>query len=116
MNPTFRQRQGAGAAGGNNNNNNRRRRGPRQSTEGLPKGDTQIDPELLPETDFSHYDDMPPAELLKLAKKHKISADLLKYEVIEALLVKVNAEKDAIYAKGILEIGGPGRNRLRRRG
>jgi transcription termination factor Rho len=114
MNPTFRQRQGAGAAGGNNNNNNRRRRGPRQSTEGLPKGDTQIDPELLPETDFSHYDDMPPAELLKLAKKHKISADLLKYEVIEALLVKVNAEKDAIYAKGILEIMNDGWGFLRK--
>jgi transcription termination factor Rho len=115
MNPTFRQRQGAGAAGGNNNNNNnRRRRGPRQSTEGLPKGDTQIDPELLPETDFSHYDDMPPAELLKLAKKHKISADLLKYEVIEALLVKVNADKEAIYAKGILEVMNDGWGFLRK--
>ncbi|OWU65669.1 MAG: transcription termination factor Rho [Armatimonadetes bacterium Cent15-Ar3] len=57
---------------------------------------------------------MPPAELLKLAKKHKISAELLKYEVIEALLAKVNAEKEAVYAKGILEVMNDGWGFLRK--
>jgi transcription termination factor Rho len=109
MNPTFRQRQGQGA---NNNNNNRRRRRP--GTDGLPKGDQQVDLESLPEFDFNHFDSMAPAELLKIAKKHKISADLLKSEVIENLLVKVNAEKEAVYAKGILEIMNDGWGFLRK--
>lgn len=110
MTPTFRQRQGQG--GGNNQNNNRRRR--IRTNEGLPKGDSQIELENLPEHDFSSFDAMPPAELLKVAKKAKISADLLKHEVIEALLPVVNKEKDPQYAKGILEVMNDGWGFLRK--
>ncbi|HLO99702.1 MAG TPA: hypothetical protein VK171_14005, partial [Fimbriimonas sp.] len=109
MTPTFRQRQGPG---GHQQNQNRRRRTPRN--EGLPKGDNQIDLENLPEHDFSSFDSMPPAELLKVAKKAKISPDLLKYEVIEALLPVVNKEKDALYAKGVLELMNDGWGFLRK--
>ena len=83
MTPIFRQRQSRGDNQGNNQNNNqnnRRRRRP--GNDGLPKGDNQADLENLPELDFSHFDSMAPAELLKLAKKHKVSAELLKFEVI----------------------------------
>jgi len=110
MTPTFRQRQGQG--GGNNQNNNRRRR--IRTNEGLPKGDSQTELENLPEHDFSSFDSMPPAELLKLAKKHKISADLMKHDVIENLLPIVNKEKEAQYSKGILEIMNDGWGFLRK--
>ena len=110
MTPTFRQRQGQG--GGNNQNNNRRRRN--RANEGLPKGDSQTELENLPEHDFSEYDAMLPAELLKLAKKAKISADLLKHEVIEALLPVMNKDKEPQYAKGILEIMNDGWGFLRK--
>jgi transcription termination factor Rho len=111
MTPTFRQRQGNNQ--GNNSNNNNRRRRPR-SSDGIPKGDNLAELENLPEVDFSHFDSMPPAELLKIAKKHKISADYLKYEVIEALLPKANEDKEAVYAKGILEIMNDGWGFLRK--
>lgn len=110
MTPTFRQRQGQG--GGNNQNNNRRRRN--RANEGLPKGDSQTELENLPEHDFSEYDAMAPSDLLKLAKKAKISADLLKHEVIEALLPLTNKEKDPQYAKGILEVMNDGWGFLRK--
>lgn len=109
MTPTFRQRQGQ--QGGQQQHNRRRRT---RSNEGLPKGDNQIDLENLPEHDFSSFDSMPPAELLKAAKKAKISSDLLKYEVIEALLPIVNKDKEAIYAKGILELMNDGWGFLRK--
>lgn len=112
MTPTFRQRQGQGGGNNNNQNNNRRRR--IRTNEGLPKGDSQTELENLPEHDFSSFDAMPPAELLKVAKKAKISADLLKYEVIENLLPVVNKEKEPLYAKGILEIMNDGWGFLRK--
>lgn len=111
MTPTFRQRQGQGG-GNNQNNNNRRRRN--RANEGLPKGDSQTELENLPEHDFSSLDAMAPADLLKAAKKAKISADLLKYEVIEALLPLMNKEKEPQYAKGILEIMNDGWGFLRK--
>lgn len=117
MEPIFRKRQGnAGNSNSNQNNNNqnnnrRRRRG---GNEGLPKGESQADLENLPELDFSHFDAMAPSELLKIAKKNKISADLLKYEVIENLLPKVNEDKEAVYAKGILEVMNDGWGFLRK--
>ena len=115
MTPIFRQRQSRGDNQGNNQNNNqnnRRRRRP--GNDGLPKGDNQADLENLPELDFSHFDSMAPAELLKLAKKHKVSAELLKFEVIEHLLPKVNEEKTPFYAKGILELMNDGWGFLRK--
>jgi transcription termination factor Rho len=81
--------------------------------EGLPKQD-QADLELLPEIDYNHFDQMTPAELLKAAKAAKLSPDLLRNELIEKLLELTNAEKDAIYARGILEILNDGWGFLRR--
>ncbi len=112
MTPTFRQRQGQG--GGNNQNNNNRRRRNNRANEGLPKGDSQIDLESIPEHDFSELDAMSPADLLKIAKKAKISADLLKHEVIEELLPIMNKEKEPQYAKGILELMNDGWGFLRK--
>lgn len=115
MTPTFRQRQGQGGGnsqGNNNQNNNRRRR--IRTNDGLPKGDTPAELENLPDNDFSSLDALAPADLLKLAKKHKISADVVKYEVIENLLPIVNADKDAIYSKGILELMNDGWGFLRK--
>ena len=114
MTPTFRQRQGPGGGGGGNNNQNNNRRRRIRTNDGLPKGDNPAELENLPEHDFSGMDAMAPADLLKLAKKHKISADLTKHEVIENLLPIVNADKDAIYSKGILELMNDGWGFLRR--
>jgi transcription termination factor Rho len=114
MEPIFRKRQGNPGNSNNNNNQNNNRRRRRVGNEGLPKGENQADLENLPELDFSHFDAMAPAELLKIAKKSKISADLLKHEVIENLLPKVNEEKEAVYAKGILEIMNDGWGFLRK--
>ena len=114
MTPTFRQRQGPGGGNnqGNNQNNNRRRR--IRTNDGLPKGDSPTELENMPEHDFSSFDAMAPADLLKIAKKNKVSAELLKHEVIEALLPIVNAEKEAIYSKGILELMNDGWGFLRK--
>jgi transcription termination factor Rho len=114
MTPTFRQRQGPGGGGGGNNNQNNNRRRRIRTNDGLPKGDSPTELENLPEHDFSGLDAMPPADLLKLAKKHKISADLLKHEVIENLLPVINADKEAIYSKGILELMNDGWGFLRK--
>jgi transcription termination factor Rho len=57
---------------------------------------------------------MTPAALLKEAKKHKIDAGRPKHEVIEELLPVLNADQDAHYAKGILEIVNEGWGFLRR--
>jgi transcription termination factor Rho len=118
INPTFRARTSGPKAAGNNsstptsgggrtfqnNNNNNRRRG-RVNRDGMP-ADTGVELENLPEVDFSSLDSMAPAELLKLAKKHKVSADSLKHEVIEQLLGKINEE--SVYAKGYLELMNDG--------
>ena len=115
MTPTFRQRQGQGGGnsqGNNNQNNNRRRR--IRTNDGLPKGDSPAELENLPDNDFSSLDAMAPADLLKLAKKHKVYADVVKHEVIENLLPIVNADKDAIYSKGILELMNDGWGFLRK--
>ncbi len=108
MTPTFRPRGGSGNSGGGNN----RRRHRSRKEDGLPKGDLQADLENLPEVDFNHFDLMTPANLLKEAKKAKLSPDLLKHEIIERLLTKVNEE--AHYGKGILEVMNDGWGFLRR--
>ena len=108
MTPTFRPRNGGG------NNNQGRRRNRNQNRDGLPKGDVQVDLENLPEFDFNHFDLMSPTDLLKAAKKHKLSPDLLKYDIIERLLSIVNVELEAVYAKGILEVMNDGWGFLRR--
>jgi transcription termination factor Rho len=95
-------------------NKGRRPRGRRPNNEGLPKGDFQSDLENLPETDYNLFDRMTPAELLKAAKAAKLSPNLLRNELIEQLLMQANAEVEAIYARGILEILNDGWGFLRR--
>ncbi|MBS1709377.1 MAG: transcription termination factor Rho, partial [Armatimonadetes bacterium] len=57
---------------------------------------------------------MTAAELLKEAKKAKISPDLDRATVIEQLLFKVNEEHGAIYKRGILELLSDGWGFLRK--
>ena len=74
----------------------------------------QVDLEQLPEIDYNHFDQMTPADLLKSAKAAKIKHDgLLRHDLIEQLLAKANAEHEAIYAKGILELLNDGWGFLR---
>lgn len=102
MTHQFRPRK----SGGRNRGRNR---------EGLPKNDSQADLELLPEKDYNHFDKMTPAALLKEAKAAKLDAKtLLRQEVIERLLPIVNAEIEAYYAKGVLDLMQDGWGFLRR--
>lgn len=106
MTHQFRPRKSDGGGGG-------RRRG--RSREGLPKGDSQADLELLPETDYNQFDQMTPAALLKAAKAAKLDPKtLLRHELIERLLVSANDEAGAIYARGILDLMPDGWGFLRR--
>ncbi|MBX3111701.1 MAG: transcription termination factor Rho [Fimbriimonadaceae bacterium] len=84
-------------------NNSGKRRGRRPNHQ-PQRDDNPSDLENLPQTDYNHYDRMTAAELLKEAKKAKISPDLDRNSVIEGLLHKVNEEHGAIYKRGILEI------------
>jgi len=105
MTHQFRPRKDGGGGG--------RRRGRSPRNEGLPKQD-QSDLEGLPEIDYNFFDQKTPTELLKLAKAAKLSPNLLRNELIEQLLEKANAEHEAIYARGILEILNDGWGFLRR--
>lgn len=87
-----------------------RRRG--RHREGLPKIDSQVDLESLPEIDYNHFDQMTPAALLKEAKAAKLSPNFLRHELIEQLLQKANPE--SIYARGVLEMVNDGWGFLRR--
>jgi transcription termination factor Rho len=97
------------------NDGGQQRRGRSRNREGLPKSDQQSDLENLPEIDYNHFDQMTPAELLKAAKAAKLDPKtLLRHELIEQLLQLKNAEFEAIYARGILEILNDGWGFLRR--
>lgn len=89
---------------------NNRGRGKSQR-EGLPKTD-QADLEGLPEVDFNHFDKMTAVELAKECKKHKISTDMLRSEVIESLIERINSEWT--YGKGVLELLNEGWGFLRK--
>lgn len=109
MTHQFRPRKEGG--GGPSNGGRRRGRG----REGMPKADLQADLENLPEIDFNHFDQMTPADLLKAAKKAKLDPKtLLRHELIEQLLPIVNADKEAVYATGILDLMPDGWGFLRR--
>ena len=109
MTHQFRPRKSPDGGGGNNGM--RRQRG--RNREGLPKNDPQTDLELLPELDYNHFDQMPPASLLKEAKTAKIDPKThLRHELVEKLLLAANP--DANYAKGILELMSDGWGFLRR--
>src|SRR5690606_12674910 len=69
-----------------------------------PRDHDQRDLENLPEIDFNHFDRMTATDLAKAAKKAKISVDQERDLVIEQLLQDINAEHEAVYKKGILEI------------
>jgi transcription termination factor Rho len=106
MSHTFRPRK---SDGGNRNNNNRRR-----GRNDRPRDNDQADLEGLPEIDFNHLDQLGPADLAKLVKKHKLSLDTDKSLLIETLLPIVNAEQEAVYKKGILDLLPDGWGFLRR--
>ena len=115
MTHQFRPRKSQEGGGGNNNNNNGMRRQRGRGREGMPKSDPQTDLELLPELDYNHFDKMTPAALLKEAKTAKIDPkSLLRHELIERLLIVINEEKQAIYAKGVLDLMSDGWGFLRR--
>ncbi|MCW5937407.1 MAG: transcription termination factor Rho [Fimbriimonadaceae bacterium] len=104
MTHVFRPRKSEAGSG-----KRRRHRGPREE-----RPDVTSDLENLPEIDYNHFDRMSPTELAKEAKKQKISIDQDRADVIEALLEKANAEHEAIYRRGILEILQDGWGFLRR--
>ena len=108
MSHVFRPRKSEG--GSRNNNNNRRRGGNRERGRDIDQSEL----EGLPETDFNVLDQMAPADLAKLCKKHKVSVDQDKSYVIEELLQIVNAEHDATYRKGILDVLPDGWGFMRR--
>jgi len=86
-----------------------------RNREGLPKNDPQVDLELLPDKDYNLYDKMTPAALLKEAKTAKLDAKvLLRHELVERLLPIVNKDKEAVYAKGVLDLMSDGWGFLRR--
>jgi len=84
-------------------NNPGKRRGRRPNHQ-PQRDDNPSDLENLPQVDYNHYDRMTAAELLKEAKKAKVSPELDRNSVIEALLLKANEEHGAIYKRGILEL------------
>ena len=91
-----------------------RRRGG-NGRESLPKNDIQADLESLPEIDYNYFDQMPPASLLKAAKAAKLDPRThIREELIEKLLIQANAEFDASYATGILDLMPDGYGFLRR--
>ncbi|HRD30669.1 MAG TPA: transcription termination factor Rho [Fimbriimonadaceae bacterium] len=95
-------RRGRGGSGGSGGS----------GREKQPNIDTSVDLENLPEVDFNHFDAMSPADLAKAAKKAKISLDVDKGVVIESLLKEANP--DAVYRTGILELMNDGWGFLRR--
>lgn len=102
MTHQFRPRKSSEGGG---QNRRRGRGGSGGGREGLPKSDSQADLELLPEKDHNYFDQQTPAGLLKYAKAAKLDPKtLLRHELIEKLLPIVNAEHNAIYATGILEV------------
>ncbi len=76
--------------------------------------DLTSDLEQLPEIDYTHFDQMTPAALLKAAKAAKIAPSTNRPEVLEKLLIAANAESGAIYARGVLEMMSDGWGFLRR--
>jgi transcription termination factor Rho len=108
MQHTFRSRK-EGGGGGQQNRRRRNREG------GLPKTEQQGEIEALPEIDYNHFDLMTPAALLKAAKAAKLDPKaLLKHELVEKLLLAANADKEANYAKGVLDVLPDGYGFLRR--
>jgi transcription termination factor Rho len=104
MSHTFRPRKSDG--------NQRRHRRPHR--EGMPRGDYQSDLENLPEIDYNHFDRMTPTDLAREAKNLEVDIDQARNHVIEQVLAKTNQDKEAIYAKGILEAMNDGWGFLRR--
>ena len=97
MSHVFRPRK----SDGNSNSGGQRRR---RNNNRQPRDHDQKDLENLPEIDFNHFDQLSATDLAKAAKKAKISVDQERELVIEELLKEVNAEHEAVYKKGILEI------------
>lgn len=85
----------------------------RRRTRDRQREPESIDLDNLPEQDYNYFDQLSPAELVKLAKKQKISIDQDRHKVIEELLILTNAEHGAMYKRGILELLNEGWGFLR---
>lgn len=92
MTHTFRPRK---SESGSKSGGRRRQRPHRESQEDLDN---------LPQIDFVHFDEMTPAALAKEAKAADVSIDQDRTLVIQALLEHTNAESNAIYRTGVLDI------------
>jgi len=90
----------------------RRGGGGQRRPKGVPKLDNATDLENLPEIDYNYFDQMAPADLMKAAKKAKISLESVRSAVLEQLLEQANP--DSVYARGVLELMNDGWGFLRR--
>ena len=92
--------------GGDGNAASRQRKKPRRQGGERPRDHalTQADLDLLPEKDYAHYEKLSDAELAKEAKKLKITlnGEVNRSHVVERVLVEANPEAE--YKYGILEI------------
>src|SRR5688572_17147798 len=93
--------------GGDGGAASRQRKKPRRSGGGERPRDhvlTQADLDLLPEKDYKYYDGLPDTDLAKEAKRLKITlnGEVNRSHVVEKVLIEANA--DAEYKYGILEI------------
>jgi transcription termination factor Rho len=77
---------------------------------------TQEDLDLLPATDYKHFDSMTDVALAKEAKKYKITLNgSARSDVVEAVMIEANREFGAVYKGGVLEILPDGWGFLRQR-
>ncbi len=78
----------------------------------MPREDSMVDLENLPEIDLNHFDQMAPTELAKAAKAAKIPLTTDRFLVLTELLAKANP--DAVYRTGVLEMLSDGWGFLRK--
>jgi transcription termination factor Rho len=76
----------------------------RRRTRDRQREPESVDLDNLPQQDYNFFDQLTPAELVKLAKKLKISIEQDRHKVIEELMILTHAESGAMYKRGILEI------------
>lgn len=107
-------------SGGDAGSSRQRKKGGGQRRQPQPPREhvlTQADLDMIPETDYRHFDGMSDAELVKEAKKYKLTLNgsTSRSDVIEALLTEANREFGAEYRSGVLEILPDGWGFLRKK-
>ncbi|HET6645145.1 MAG TPA: hypothetical protein VFG65_06575, partial [Fimbriimonadales bacterium] len=103
---------------GGDSNNASRQRNKRRGNINRPREHvlTQEDLDLLPATDYKHFDSMTDVALAKEAKKYKITLNgSARSDVVEAVMIEANREFGAVYKGGVLEILPDGWGFLRQR-